>query len=97
MQKELTFLLYGGGHQDRCGHYGCDRPATGWLASPDGQVVPGITCGECAVDVMVEYEEKLGQTWTYHAGETRCDRMTDNITRVLQVRIDPETGKRYIR
>ena len=86
MRNEIAFLSYGGGHQDRCSSYGCDRPATGWLIAPNGDVVRGITCGECAVTCIEEYREKLGEQWRFAAGKLRSDPATDNISRVLPVR-----------
>ena len=43
----------------------CPRPATVTLIAPDGTSVPGCAmCREHAEEVIAEYSEKLGETWT---------------------------------
>jgi hypothetical protein len=51
----------------------CARPAEFYLYAP-GSTSPvpgGLICGECVVACVVEYEEKLGEVWTFEPIETK--------------------------
>lgn len=56
-----------------CSHYAllagsvtrCHEPAVGLLCAPEGEPVPGgFYCWPHAAACVIEYQEKLGETWT---------------------------------
>ena len=44
----------------------CNRRAEVWLFTPDGKQCPGgFYCRKHADETVIEYQEKLGEFWTY--------------------------------
>lgn len=47
-----------------------DHIAEGWIVQPDGKRNPGGTmCRKHAQEVIDEYQEKLGENWTFEMEE----------------------------
>ena len=42
----------------------CDSPATHWLRDDRGKRVAGVWCESHAREIVTEYREKAGWTWT---------------------------------
>lgn len=56
---------------EQCSHYvngnPCRTPATFLVVAPDGEAVPGgYSCTEHACATVLEYADKLGESWSLH-------------------------------
>lgn len=56
----------------------CKAKARCWLVAPDGSHAPGgYYCDEHATEIVTEYREKLGETWTTVPLVYRCEHSRD--------------------